>query len=158
MLLVQNNCGKGFDATTTALQNAIKLGAGIVCIQEPFIGKRDIQHAGFLLMWPEGERYEARVLIAVRKDTLNQIVIDKKSDLVSHPYIIAIDVRKCDPNNKELGRLTKIVNVYDQNIGRGYTYSGGSETVRRAIQDVSWGPIIRSRTILIGDFNAHRLR
>ena len=158
MLLVQNNCGKGYEATITALQNAIDLGAGIVCIQEPFIGKRDLQHNAFVIMWPEGERKDARVLTAVRRDILNRVVVDNKSDLGSHPYIMIVDVRRNDPINRELGRRTRIVNIYDQNLGRGCTYLGGSETIRRAIQDINWGLIIRGRTILLGDFNAYSQR
>ncbi len=64
------------------------LDAGIVCIQEPFLGRKNLAPSGFNLYWPAGpyDRKDNRVLIAVRKDLLNTTVIENKTDLISHPW------------------------------------------------------------------------
>ena len=47
------------------------------------------------------------------------------------------------------------MNIYDQVIGRGYTYLKAYIRRRRVIKDISWNKIIIKRTIFISDFNAH---
>ena len=44
-----------------------------------------------------------------------------------------VDIRRNDLINKELKRRTRIINIYDQNLGRGYTYSDGLKTVKKTI-------------------------
>ena len=155
MLVVQNNCAKGYENTITVLQNALDMGAGIACIQEPFIGARDIQHNGFSLHWLGGERKDVRIFTAIRKDLVNRVVVEKRSDLIDHSYIMVLDVRDLDRETQLPIRATRIVNVYNQVIGRGRTYKGGSKRRRRAIEDVNWNQVITERTIFISDFNTH---
>ena len=52
-------------------------------------------------------------------------------------------------------RRIKIVNVYDQVIGREYIYLEAYTRRRRAIKDVSQNKIIIERIIFIEDFNTH---
>ncbi len=52
MLVVQQNCGKGYECTISALEAALGLNAAVVCIQEPFLGNRNISHSGFNFYWP----------------------------------------------------------------------------------------------------------
>ena len=75
MLVVQQNCGKGYECTISALEAGLGLNASVVCIQEPFLGNRSLAHAGFNLYWPSGtaDRKDMRVLIAVRKWRIGQI-------------------------------------------------------------------------------------
>lgn len=47
MLVVQHNCGQGYESTIMALETALSIGAGIVMLQEPFIGTREISHSAF---------------------------------------------------------------------------------------------------------------
>ncbi len=77
MLVVQQNCGKGYECTISALETGLDLKAGIVCIQEPFLGKKNLVYAGFNLYWPAGahDRKDNRVFISVRKDLLNKIIV-----------------------------------------------------------------------------------
>ncbi len=49
MLVEQQNCGKGYECTISALETALSLGALMVCIQEPFIDNRTLSHSGFNL-------------------------------------------------------------------------------------------------------------
>ena len=44
-----------------------------------------------------------------------------------------IDVKKNDLINKKLGRRTRIINIYDQNLDRRCIYLGGLETIKKAI-------------------------
>ncbi len=96
MLVVQQNCGKGYECTISALKAGLGLDAAVVCIQKPFLGNRSITHSGFNLYWPSGtdSRKDMRVLAAVRKDILNRIVIDNRTDLVSHPYCLVLDIKE----------------------------------------------------------------
>lgn len=95
MLVVQQNCGKGYECTISALESALSLGASVVCIQEPFVGKLAISHSGFDFYWPEdgGDRKNIRVLTAVRKDVVNQVIFENRSDLARHPYCMILDIK-----------------------------------------------------------------
>ena len=52
-------------------------------------------------------------------------------------------------------RKTRVVNLYDNKVGRGQVWQRSSPIVRRAIQDISWRYIMRGRVLIIGDMNAH---
>ena len=157
MLVVQQNCGKGYECTISALETALSLGASIVCIQEPFVGRRSISHSGFNLYWPSGfdHRKDIRVLTAVRKDIANEIIFESRSDLISHPYCMALDVKELHQKTSKVLRRTRVVNMYDNVIGRGHTWQGPTPVIRRAIQDICWNSVIRGRVLLVGDMNAH---
>ena len=45
MLLVQHNCGQGYKSTMMALETALSVEAGIVIIQKPFFGNREISYS-----------------------------------------------------------------------------------------------------------------
>ena len=62
MIVLQQNCGEGYESTISALEAGLGLNAAIVCIQEPFLRNRSIAHAGFNFYWPSG--------ISNRKDML----------------------------------------------------------------------------------------
>ena len=81
--------------------------------------------------------------------------MEKRSDLVDHPYLMVLDIRDLDQKTRIPTRRTRVVNVYDQVIGREYTYLGAYVRRRRAIEDVSWDRIIIERIVFIGDFNAY---
>ncbi len=38
MFVVQQNCGKGYKCTISALEAGLSLGAAVICIQEQFLG------------------------------------------------------------------------------------------------------------------------
>ena len=98
MLVVQQNCGKGYECTISALEAGLGLNASVVCIQKPFMRNRSLAHSGFNLYWPSGtdNRKDMRVLIVVRKDILSRVVIENRKDLVSHPYCVVLDIRELD--------------------------------------------------------------
>src|SRR5699024_8586358 len=49
----------------------------------------------------------------------------------------------------------RIINCYDNWLGRGYCWHGENERQRRALEDVQWEQVIEGRCLLVGDFNAH---
>lgn len=157
MLVVQQNCGKGYECTISALEAGLGLNASVVCIQEPFLGNRSLAHAGFNLYWPSGtaDRKDMRVMIAVRKDILSRVVVENRTGLVSHPYCVVLDIRELDPQSRKCLRRTRVVNLYDNKIGKGQPWEGSCLTVRRAIQDICWRSVIQGRVLTVGDMNAH---
>ncbi len=92
MLLVQHNCGQGYESTIMALETGLSVEAGIVMIQEPFIGNREISHSGFNFYWPQGERKNIRVMTAVRRTLVDKIVVDHRTDLINHPYFMLLEI------------------------------------------------------------------
>jgi hypothetical protein len=131
MLLMQHNCARSGPVVHTALEAALKAGAGIACLQEPpVLGKHEISHPGFLFYWPEGPRKDARVVTAIRRDLVRELVVEARTDLANHPYFIVVDVL-------EQGRRTRVVNCYDNWIGAGSTYVGTSQLTRRALTDIN---------------------
>ena len=96
-----------------------------------------------------------RVLTVVRRDILNKVLIENRTDLVSHPYCLVLDIKELHPISGRVLRKTRVINLYDNKVGRGQLWEGSSPTIRRAIQDLSWRHIIRGRVLIVGDMNAH---
>ena len=156
MLVIQHNCRKSYAITIAAFETGLTLKAAFICIQEPYVGIHSFSHPGYEIRWPEeGKNSEKRVLIAIRKDLLTEIIMESRSDLVNHPYFLAIDVWELHPQSKQKRRKTRLINCYDNRIGLNTTYHGEIDSNRRAIEDINWEPLIQGRTILLGDFNAH---
>ena len=63
--------------------------------------------------------------------------MEKRSDLVDYSYLIILDIRDLDQKTRIFIRRIKVINVYDQVIGREYTYSGAYTRRKRAIEDIS---------------------
>ena len=124
MLVIQQNCGKGYECTISTLETALSLGALMVCIQEPFIGNRTISHSGFNLYWPAdgGNRKDIRVLTAVRKDIANDVILENRSDLANHPYCLIVDVKELCSRTRKPIRRTRVVNIYDNIVGQRHTW------------------------------------
>ena len=113
------------------------------------------KYNGFNLHWPGEKRRAARVLIIIRKNLINRIVIKKRSDLIDHPYLIVLNIGDFNQKTRIPIRRIKVINIYNQIIGREYTQLGAYLRKRRAMEDISQNKIIIERTIFISDFNAH---
>ena len=59
------------------------------------------------------------MITVVRRDIVGKVAIKARTDLINHPYFIAVDV-------VEKGRCTRVVNCYDSRIGLGYRYVGAT--------------------------------
>src|ERR1700761_3257388 len=128
MLVLQHNCSRSGAVVHTALEAELEADAGIACLQEPPGGKHDSSHPGFLFYWPEGPREHARVVTAVRRNIVDRVVIEARTDLANHPYFIVVDVL-------EQGRRTRVVNCYDSWLGASYTYAREIQWSRRDLTD-----------------------
>lgn len=66
----------------------------MVCIQELFLGNQSILHSRFKLYWPTkiDNRKNMWVLTVVRKNTLNNVIIENRKDLVSHSHCIVLHI------------------------------------------------------------------
>lgn len=149
MLILQHNCRKTYAVCVQALEQALEKKAGIVCLQEPYLGS--LSHPSFTFFWPEiEEKSTIRVATAVRRDILGQWVVEHRTDLVNNTHVQCLDVWERHREKKE--QMTRLVNVYDQWI---HPEQG---IAVRAIARLSWPHIITRRTILAGDFNARSPR
>ena len=63
--------------------------------------------------------------------------MEKRSDLIDHPYLMILDIRDLDQKIRIFIRRIKVMNIYDQVIGRKYTYLGAYIKKRRVIEDIS---------------------
>jgi hypothetical protein len=120
MKILQANCRKTLAVCQATLEGALEAKAEMVCLQEPFLGRdlRLFTHSAFQIYWPgiEGEeRKQTRVAIAVRKDMLNTLIWEDRTDLVQHTHIQVMDIWELTSRGKKR-RRTRVVNVYDQNI------------------------------------------
>lgn len=71
MLIVQQNCKKGYEYTISVLEAGLGLDAGFVCIREPFLERKNLVYLRFNIYWPAKtyERKDDRVLVAVKLNT-----------------------------------------------------------------------------------------
>ncbi len=123
--MVQYNCGQGYENTVLAMETELSIGAGIVMIQELFIGTWEINEMAFNSYWLQAEKKEIRVMTVVQKDFTDKIMIEHRTDLINHLYVTLLEIRKLDPRSKKPTRKTQIINVYDNRVGRGYMWDGG---------------------------------
>ena len=105
MLIVQHNCGRGYESTVMALETALTIKAGVVMLQEPFLGNRELSHSAFNFSWPQGDRSEIRVMTAIRKDLADKLIVENRTDLVNHPYFILLEIRKLDKQKRPGRRM-----------------------------------------------------
>jgi hypothetical protein len=64
-----------------------------MCLQKPYIEINNVTHGGFTILWPETEpRDKKRVLIIIRKDLQNNLIIELRTDLINHSYALILDI------------------------------------------------------------------
>ena len=127
-----------------ALETGLSIKAGIILIQEPFIGNQEISHSGFNFYWPQDKRKNVKVMTVVRKTLVDKIVVNHKINLINYFYFILLEIQEIDSQSKKLGKKTRVVNAYDNRIGRDYTWDGGISCTKRALEDINWNPFIQS--------------
>ncbi|KAJ5547480.1 hypothetical protein N7513_003554 [Penicillium frequentans] len=92
MCILQHNCRKTYAITIAAFEAGLELGATVVCLQEPYVAKnsdtRDIRVTG-----PKrGAQSNRRVAVAIRRGLYTQLMVEARTDLVDHFYIMVIGV------------------------------------------------------------------
>ena len=63
--------------------------------------------------------------------------MENRSDLVEYLYIMTLDIKDLDPKTRLSIKYIKVVNVYDQIIGRKYIYLGVYARRKKTIKDIS---------------------
>lgn len=63
-------------------------------------------------------------------------MIDNRTDLMEHPYFLALDIRDIDGQTNKPLRRTRIVNVYDNRVGQGCTWEGNFPQNWRAFKNI----------------------
>ncbi|ODM20319.1 hypothetical protein SI65_03372 [Aspergillus cristatus] len=115
----------------------------------------EFRHGGYQIYWPEaGSLRDRRVAVAIQWDLVNKVIVEARTDLLDHPYFMAMDVWELN-RAQEKAQRTQIINCYDNWLGRGHCWHRESERQRRALEDVQWDQVIEGRCLLVGDFNAH---
>ena len=63
--------------------------------------------------------------------------MENRSDLIDYLYIIILNIKDFDLKTRLPTRYTRIINVYDQVINRGYIYLGVYTKKRKVIEDIN---------------------
>jgi hypothetical protein len=93
MLIIQHNYRRAYSIIIAAFETGLALNAAFICLQESYVGVYTFSHPGYEIKWPEkGENKEKRVLITIRKDLLTKVITETRSDLVNHPYVLALNI------------------------------------------------------------------
>lgn len=61
-------------------------------------------------------------MTAVKKDLVEKVVVDHRTDFADHPYFMLLEVCELDLQSKRPGRRSRVVNVYNNWVGRGCTW------------------------------------
>ena len=86
MIVPQHDCNSTAVTTTAALEAAVERQAEVVLLQGPYAGKKHtISHPSFQLRWPECEKKDIRVALAIRVDVLDIYVFEERTELIDHP-------------------------------------------------------------------------
>ena len=68
---------------------------------------------------------------------------------------MALDIKELYPQSGKFLRKIRMVNLYDNKVGRRQLWEGPTNSVRWVIQDIPWNLVIRGRVLIAGDMNAH---
>lgn len=157
MLVIQQNCRKGYKYMIFALEARWGLNTRIVCSQKLFLEKKNLSHVGFNLYWPAKAHNwkDNRVFIVVKKNLLNKTIMENQMNLVSQLYCIVLDITKREIYAKEQKKKIKIINIYDNKLEEGQTQKNSEQKMKRAIQDIPQQSIIKQQVFFLKDMNAH---
>lgn len=66
------------------------------------------------------EQKDIQVLTTVRKDILDKVIIENRTDLVNYLYNIVLDIKNDGLDSGKYLRKTRIINLYNNKIGNKY--------------------------------------
>lgn len=86
MRVVQHNCQHNYAVCQATFQVGLDIGAEILCLQEPYLGGTGMVHPAYEFRFsPVGELRQQRVAVGVKKDLGGRMIVENRSDLISHP-------------------------------------------------------------------------
>lgn len=93
MRIIQHNCQHTYAVCQAAFQAGVETSAELVCIQEPYVGAGGMTHPAYNIRWSSvGNLGCQRVAVGIKRDLDGRIVVENRSDLFDHPYLIVLDV------------------------------------------------------------------
>ncbi|POS87202.1 hypothetical protein EPUL_001602 [Erysiphe pulchra] len=93
MRIIHHNCQHMYAVCQAAFQAGIETSAELVCIQEPYVGAGGMTYPVYNIRWSSvGNPGCQQVAVGIKKDLDGQIVVENRSDLFDHPYLIVLDV------------------------------------------------------------------
>lgn len=100
------------------LEAKLDFDVAVVCIQKTFLGNQSIFNSGFNLYQPfrTNNQKDMQVLVAVRKNIFNKVIIDNQTDLVSYLYCLVLNIQKLYIFLKKVLTKTRIVNLYNKEV------------------------------------------
>ncbi len=99
------------------LEMPLRIGAKIVNLQQPFIWNKSITHSAFNFYWSRGLKNKTQVLTTVKKELRDKIIVDNRTDLIDHPYLLTLDILDVDNWTNKPVRPTQVINGYDNHVG-----------------------------------------
>lgn len=92
MLVIQYNYSWGYKNIVALLEIAINIGINIICLQKLFIGNKSITYSAFNFYWLEKSRTKTCILIQMKKELTNKIIVENRVDLVDLFYFLSLDI------------------------------------------------------------------
>ena len=86
-----------------------------------------------------------QILIAIKKDILDRVIIDNRTDLISHPYCLCLDIKEFDPKSKKSLRKTRITNLYNNKVSQEQLWKRLYSRVQRAMEDIRYRQVIQAK-------------
>lgn len=101
------------------LKAGLGLETSIIFIQKLFLQNCSFAYVGFNLyrLFRTDNQRDKQVLIVVKKDILNRVIIDNQIDLISHLYYFCSNIQEINLKFGKILRKTKIVNLYNKKVG-----------------------------------------
>ena len=112
ILIIHHTCGCGYKSRVMGLKTALNIKTEMFLLQKSFIGNCKISHSAFHFYWLQEKRSEIRVVTSIRKDLIDKLIMENKTDLVNHLYFILREIWELDQLSKKLGRKTRALNIY----------------------------------------------
>lgn len=75
-------------------------------------------------------------MTVVQKEFTNKIIVKHRTDLINHPYIMLLEIRKLDSRSKKPGRKMWVVNVHDNQVEKARTWGDSISCIQRALEDI----------------------
>lgn len=58
-------------------------------------------------------------MTVVRKDLINKIVVNHRTNFINHLYSILLEIQELNPQSKKYKKKTQIVNIYNNQNAKG---------------------------------------
>ena len=69
---------------------------------------------------PSREKKKIQVMIAIRKDLRDKIMVDHRTNFSHYIYFMLLKIQKLNLQLKKPGRKTQVVNIYGYRLGKNY--------------------------------------